>query len=1014
MTYNRKDLSVKVDIKSIKGYTMREIGALDERLKKIEYYTVLNALELDAKTLSIKDDTGNLERFKNGIFADPFNDFSIANKNDREFRLAIDSQNSLARPLYDELFHNFKLSTAASSNIKIAGKIAMIDYDNEYFGGNKYANNYRNCTEAYYSYIGRMQLFPSFDNKNEVNTGTSQAASQTVTVDIANAFEKFNGVIGIGKDIKTVTGTTNIIGGDATRIDYRRTDVTTVKDLLVDIVPVNYDLGPFIKDMSQLEWMRSRIISVVVRGLKPSTRMYMFFDKVDVTMHCAPAYVSDAYAASGSTDKSLRRIDPTKVTELVVGKENEILTQNGNIGDPIYSNNVGDAYFIFLIPPKTFRSGDRTLIVTNADDLKALFAQLTRAEGTYTASALAVTTQNLSFSILQPEFRPRTIDTPTDIDWSVPTVDPGDPGGGVVDPTPPPIIPEAPPPAVGATCGGCGGGGAGDDPTAETFVISQTNTTMNNNVGIYLTQIGVFFKNKSPNIAISCCVVGTTVGIPDRDKILGRAYLNPSDISVSDDASAETIFTFATPILLQSDLTYAFWIEPDGCNPGYEIWYSEVGNPNPDKTTNQDITQQPYHGIMYVSSNGKSWSAVQSSDIKFKMYRAKFKYTDATAVFRNETDEFITLSALERQNTGTSISVGDVVYAANTANTLQTFTNTAQYPFGIVEAVDELNNILTIEKSNGFFSNTTYPNLKIYRVAEVGNVEQIVIENLIANCTISTINNLEYHGIVPKFNVVEPLGTKITMNFFGTANGSFGFAKDTNNFNVKNEAYNIYQDYERVLRSYSNETAGSYGEEGNATFKIRMQTSNDYFSPVIDLNAKTFNFIKNIVNTDSSNEHTRYGNSLNKYISKRVSLAQEAEDLLVYVTGYRPVGTDIIVYGKFLNRNDNENFDSKAWTELTLKRELQSSYGSPQNTDDYREYVYEMPVGRLPSTDERYALNAYLDPDSVDPTKVLTYEDSLGEIYTGYNIFAIKIVILSDNPVILPTMRDVRAIALQR
>jgi hypothetical protein len=43
MTYNRKDLSVQVSIKSVKGYTMREIGALDERIKRLEYYTVLNA-----------------------------------------------------------------------------------------------------------------------------------------------------------------------------------------------------------------------------------------------------------------------------------------------------------------------------------------------------------------------------------------------------------------------------------------------------------------------------------------------------------------------------------------------------------------------------------------------------------------------------------------------------------------------------------------------------------------------------------------------------------------------------------------------------------------------------------------------------------------------------------------------------------------------------------------------------------------------------------------------------------
>ena len=991
MTYNRKDLAVKVDIKSIKGYTMREIGALDERIKRLEYYTVLNALELDAKTLSIKDDTGNLERFKNGIFADPFNDFSIGNKNDREFRIAIDSQNSIARPLFEELFNNFKLSLSASSNIKVAGRLAMIDYDNEFFGGNKYATNYRNCTESYYNYTGHLQLFPNFDNINQV----TDLAPQTVTVDIAGAFEKFINVTGIGKDISTVIGAKKIVASSTsdvsvggfwrettTSTDYTRTNTTTIKDLLVDIAPVNYDLGAFVKDVSTLPYMRSRLISVAVRGLKPNTRLYMYFDKINVTNYCAPACVTDIYAANiAVSDKFTRQIDPTKITGLVGGKENEILTQAGNRGDAIYSNSIGEAYFIFLLPQNTFRSGDRTMVVTNTDNLNAIDAQITHAEGTYTSSALAVSSQTLGFSVLQPAFRPTTLVTQATENWNEKLVNRY----------------FVPPPSV--------------DPIAETFVINQTNTI--NVPGVYLSQIGVYFKRKSSSMGVSCVIVGTSVGIPDRDKILGRSYLIPSNITTSNDASSETVFTFETPVLLQSDQTYAFWIEPDGANPDYEIWYSEVGGK--DVSTGVDITQQPYAGIMYVSSNGKSWSTVQSSDIKFKLYRAKFKTIEATAVFRNETDEFLTLSDLSRNNVSNPIFVGDVVYAANTLNTLQTFTDTTTYPFGIVEAVDELNGTLTIEKSNGLFDSTIYPNLKIYRVSEVSNVEQIIIQNLVANCTLASINDMPYHGIVPKFNIIEPTGTKLKMFFSGTANSTIGYSKDSESMIVKNESLILYSDYERVLRSYSNEISkGTYGNEGTATFSINMKSTNDYVSPVIDLGAKTFNFVKNIVNTDDSKEHTRYGNAFNRYISKRVVLTQEAEDLQVYVTGYRPVGTDILVYGKFLNNNDNENFDIKAWTQLSLKKELKSSFGSPQDINDYREYIYEMPVGRLPISDERYALNAYLDPDSVDPAKVLTYVDSLGEIYTGYSIFAIKIVLLSDNPVVLPTMRDVRAVALQR
>jgi hypothetical protein len=599
----------------------------------------------------------------------------------------------------------------------------------------------------------------------------------------------------------------------------------------------------------------------------------------------------------------------------------------------------------------------------------------------------------MSFSVLQPSFNPTTLITPTTRTWDETTHRQYQ-----------------------------------VDPVAETFVVNQTNTV--NVPGIYLTQFGVYFKKKSPTMGVSCVVVGSTVGIPDKDKILGRAFLTPSNVTVSEDSSVETKFTFETPILLQSDQTYAFWIEPDGANPDYEIWFSEVGGK--DKLTGVDITQQPYAGIMYVSSNGTSWTAVQSSDLKFKLYRAKFKYQDATAVFRNETDEFLTLSAIARENAGSSVFVGDVVYAANSLNTSQTLTDIEKYPFGIVEAIDELSGKMYIEKSNGLFSNTDFPNLKIYRVAEVGNVQQIIYSNLIANCTIGTIDDMPYHGIVPKFNVIEPAGTKLKMTFAGSANSTYGYAKDGDVISVKNEALVLYNDYERTLRSYSNEVAAEiYGSGGSATFNINMKTTNDYVSPVIDLGAKSFNFIKNVVNNDATKEHTRYGNAYNRYISKRVVLAQEAEDLNVYVTGYRPVGTDILVYGKFLNRNDNENFDNKAWTQLVLKKELQGSFGSPQDLNDYREYVYEVPKGELilardiemnyyntgryyPSTDERYALNAYLDAYSSDPLFVLTYHDSLGEPYQGYTIFAIKIVLLSNNPVILPTMRDVRAVALQR
>jgi hypothetical protein len=635
-------------------------------------------------------------------------------------------------------------------------------------------------------------------------------------------------------------------------------------------------------------------------------------------------------------------------------------------------------YLSFLLPPNTFRAGDRTFILTNVDNLNAVDAIITIAEGTYTSSALAVTSQNVSFNILQPEFTPTTAVNSDTKTWQT-------------------SVTWTPQPPHG-------------DPVAQTFTVRES-TPVGIDIrvpGVYITEIGTFFKSKSSSLGITCIVAQTTTGIPDRSKILGRCHINSSDVAVSNDSSLETSFTFDTPILLQSEQYYTFWLEPDGTNPDYEIWISEVGGT--DVLSGRAVTQQPISGIMYVSSDGRAWTPVQSSDIKFKLYRAKFSSSTGTAVFRNQPDDFLTVDNILRSASGNPVAIGDVVYVANNSNLTQTLTDTTSKPFGVISAIDELNGLMYLEKTNGLF-NTSLPNLKIYRVPEVGNSAYVTGAYFIANATLISVDNPNYHGLVPKFNILEPIGTSTTLSYTATANNDNGFTKDSFSTSLKNESLYLYKDYERVIRSYSNEVAaGTYGTVGTATFSISLRTDNEYVSPVIDLGSKTFNFIENLINSNLDLEDTRYGSALNKYISKNVVLNQESEDLIVYVTGYRPSGTDITVYGKFLNNNDPEQFDQKPWS--ILQNQQAGIFGSPQDIEDYREYVYYIPTGNTVSEQA----NAYLDPNatSPDPINVITYYDNVGRYYTGFSTFGIKIVLTSDNPVKIPTMRDVRAIALQK
>jgi hypothetical protein len=114
-------------------------------------------------------------------------------------------------------------------------------------------------------------------------------------------------------------------------------------------------------------------------------------------------------------------------------------------------------------------------------------------------------------------------------------------------------------------------------------------------------------------------------------------------------------------------------------------------------------------------------------------------------------------------------------------------------------------------------------------------------------------------------------------------------------------------------------------------------------------NTRVFNATQAITaNITAITSFSETGNTVptaTRYISKNVILAeqQDAEDLVCYVTAYRPPGSDLKVYGKFLAGADSDTFQAKDWSALveTTSSALQSSL---VNKDDYVELVYELPT----------------------------------------------------------------------
>jgi hypothetical protein len=85
-----------------------------------------------------------------------------------------------------------------------------------------------------------------------------------------------------------------------------------------------------------------------------------------------------------------------------------------------------------------------------------------------------------------------------------------------------------------------------------------------------------------------------------------------------------------------------------------------------------------------------------------------------------------------------------------------------------------------------------------------------------------------------------------------------------------------------------------------------------------------------------------------RYISKNAVLAdgQDAEDLKVYLTAYRPAKTNFEVYGKVINIYDPELPTAKIWSRLQ-ETSPAALLSSGVNKNDFVELVYDLPASNL-------------------------------------------------------------------
>jgi hypothetical protein len=346
-----------------KRYTMRDIGKIEKRVERLEYYTSLSLLEKQASDESIPSGVPSIDRFKNGILVDPFAGHSVGDVADPDYTCSIDYNNRILRPRFSSQSYEFDFVSGTNHNL--GGELVTLSYDTEVFLNQPLASKTVNLNPyLVFNWNGIVDLFPSTDTwvdtttkpdvivnlngENDVFTILADNVRNPASVGVRYSDWQVTGrgITDIRNDFSTSTAVTQeerdgrIL--ETTSLTVFNNQTTTVSEQIARVglqistgavQTITKDIGTKVVDTSISPFIRSRSVNFYARSMKPSTDLFATFDGVNVSFYCFPA------------------------TEIVLTNPNNI---NRN-ADSVYISNSSNAASII------FASDDRIFVRENGE-----------------------------------------------------------------------------------------------------------------------------------------------------------------------------------------------------------------------------------------------------------------------------------------------------------------------------------------------------------------------------------------------------------------------------------------------------------------------------------------------------------------------------------------------------------------------------------------------------------------------------------------------------------------------
>lgn len=614
----------------------------------------------------------------------------------------------------------------------------------------------------------------------------------------------------------------------------------------------------------------------------------------------------------------------------------------------VIARNPGAFYGMFRLPGGKFSVGSKVFRL--ADNVVSLFATTT-AEGVYTASGTKKVVQGTTLRNRSTVVIPKLVNETSSSQYELETTE------------------------YEAT-------GCYVDPLAQTFLIDKQAYPE----GVFLAAVDLCFakisskkekfivqirETKDGNVTEKVKAELSRSGSEiDQFKVVplneeGTNYVTPDFTN----PAHYTRFSFEEPVYLEAGFQYALVLISNDAN--YRVFIAEMNKQVVGST--QIISEQPYTGSLFYSQNGSTWTPQQAEDLMFRMHRCSFdtSRTFSFAVKMNETVNkstpgILTDAAGNFDFDVCNLNVEDKTYfeSSKVGYSLRTYNKTANQ-FDVYTPDNGLvlnENLYLPDRATLLADNNTSVMLTIAANTTSNAVSPVFVLPSMALTTVQyVIDNGELYS--NGFVILNPGSDYTPSSTFGITVGDGYGTGAAVVANVNATGY-----VESITVS---EQGSGYIETPTLTWSTTTTGSN----AVIEYRGET------------SAQSSIFGEIKTRYVTRPGRLVDgfDAGDLKVYVLGSRPAGTHIDVYYKVLSSGDSTSFDQRPWQRMIMK----------------------------PGTENSYTTSMFKVRDFEFKTKNNTTQYTSNEVqYDRFNVFAIKIVLRTENKSIVPRLKDLRVLAL--